>query len=107
VGVKGFFEGESLSSIGISCALCHSTVDDSLAKGIGSRLDGWANRDLDVGEIVSIAPNLSSFATLLGVSQDIVRLVLLSWGPGKFDAELVLDGKAVNPNTPPGCQRQL
>ena len=99
VGVKGFFEGDRLGSIGITCALCHSTVDNSLATGIGQRLDGWAARDLNVGEIIAFAPNLSPFATLLGVSQDIVRTVLRSWGPGKFDAELILDGKAVNPLT--------
>jgi hypothetical protein len=99
VGVKGFFQGDSLSSVGITCAFCHSTVDDSLAPGIGRRLDGWANRDLNVGEIVALAPDLSPFATLLGVSQDTVRQVLRSWGPGKFDAELILDGKTVNPNT--------
>jgi hypothetical protein len=97
VGVKGFFQGDSLTSIGITCALCHSTVDNSLAPGIGIRLDGWANRDLNVGEIVAFAPDLSSFANLLGVSQDTVRQVLRSWGPGKFDAELILDGKAFNP----------
>jgi hypothetical protein len=99
VGVKGFFQGDTLRSVGITCALCHSTVDDSLTAGIGRRLDGWANRDLNVGEIVALAPDLSPFATLLGVSQDTVRQVLRSWGPGKFDAELILDGKAVNPNT--------
>jgi hypothetical protein len=60
-------------------------------------LDGWANRDLNVGEVVALAPNLGPFADLLGVSQDTVRTVLRSWGPGKFDAELILDGKAVNP----------
>jgi hypothetical protein len=94
VGVKGLFEGERLTSIGINCALCHSVVDDSLAPGIGRRLDGWANRDLDVGTIVSLAPDLSPFTTLLGVNDATVRTVLRSWGPGKFDAELVLDGKA-------------
>jgi hypothetical protein len=94
VGVKGFFNGAGLASIGIQCALCHSTVDNSLAVGIGNRLDGWANRDLDIGAIVASAPDLSPFATLLGVSQETVRQVLNSWGPGKFDAELVLDGKA-------------
>ncbi|HEY7911147.1 MAG TPA: hypothetical protein VIG62_04460 [Blastocatellia bacterium] len=99
LGVKGFFQGDTLSSVGITCALCHSTVDDSLAPGIGRRLDGWANRDLNVGEIVALAPDLSPFSNLLGVSQDTVRQVLRSWGPGKFDAELILDGKAVNPNT--------
>src|SRR6185503_3576934 len=68
-----------------------------LTTGIGHRLDGWANRDLNVGAIVALAPDLSPFANLLGVSQDTVRQVLNSWGPGKFDAELVLDGKAFNP----------
>ena len=99
VGVKGFFQGDSLTSVGITCALCHSQVDNSLAPGIGERLDGWANRDLNVGEIIAFAPDLSPFATLLGVSQDTVRQVVRSWGPGKFDAELILDGKAVNPFT--------
>src|SRR6185369_5628958 len=60
-------------------------------------LDGWANRDLDVGKIIAAAPNLSPFTNLLGVSDGTVRAVLNSWGPGKFDAELVLDGKAFNP----------
>ena len=99
VGVKGFFQGDSLTSVGITCALCHSQVDNSLLPGIGDRLDGWANRDLNVGEIIAFAPDLSPFATLLGVSQDTVRQVVRSWGPGKFDAELILDGKAVNPFT--------
>jgi hypothetical protein len=99
VGVKGFFQGESLRAVGITCALCHSTVDNSLTTGIGNRLDGWAARDLNVGEIIAFAPDLSPFATLLGVSQDTVRAVLRSWGPGKFDAELILDGKAMNPST--------
>jgi hypothetical protein len=97
VGVKGFFKGDNLNSVGITCALCHSTVDNSLTFGIGHRLDAWANRDLDVGVLVSLAPDLSAFAQLLGVSEDTVRLVLNSWGPGKFDAELILDGKAFNP----------
>ena len=97
VGLKGFFAGNNLNSIGITCAICHSTVDNSFAFGIGHRLDGWSNRDLDVGKIVAAAPDLSAFANLLGVSQDTVRAVLNSWGPGKFDAELVLDGKAFNP----------
>jgi hypothetical protein len=98
VGVKGFFEGDRLTSAGITCALCHSTVDDSLAPGVGRRLDGWANRDLDVGTIVALAPDLSPFTTLLGVDDATVRTVLRSWGPGKFDAELVLDGKAFRPD---------
>lgn len=99
VGLRGTLNGDgSLKSIGITCAFCHSTVDNSFAPGIGQRLDGWANRDLDVGKIVSLAPNLQPFSQLLGVSQDTVRTVLLSWGPGKFDAELILDGKAFRPD---------
>ena len=97
VGLKGFFQGDNLSSIGITCAVCHSTVDNSLTFGVGHRLDGWANRDLDVGKIVAAAPDLSAFVNLLGVSESTVRTVLNSWGPGKFDAELSLDGKAFNP----------
>ena len=97
LGVKGIFQGNSLSSVGLSCAVCHSTVDNSFAFGIGHRLDGWANRDLDVGKIIAAAPNLSPFTNLLGVSDATVRAVLNSWGPGKFDAELFLDGKAFNP----------
>jgi hypothetical protein len=98
VGVQGFFNSDgSLSSVGITCALCHSTVNDSLAPGIGRRLDGWANRDLNVGAIVALSPDLSPFETLLGVDRATVVTVLNSWGPGKFDAELVLDGKAFNP----------
>ena len=97
VGVTGFFNSDgSLSSMGIQCALCHSTVDDSLAPGIGHRLDGWANRDLNVGAIVALSPDLSPLQDLLGVDRNTVVTVLNSWGPGKFDAELVLDGKAFN-----------
>src|SRR6185436_8645394 len=87
-----------LWEVGISCALCHSTVDDSVAPGIGKRLDGWANRDLNVGAIVNLAPDLSAVASLLGVDEPTVRTVLQSWGPGRFDAELFLDGKAFRPD---------
>jgi hypothetical protein len=99
VGVTGFFNDQgSLRSVGIQCALCHSTVNDSLLPSIGRRLDGWAPRDLNVGAIIALAPDLSAFARLLGVSEDTVRAVLNSWGPGKFDAELILDGQAFRPN---------
>jgi hypothetical protein len=99
VGLTGFFDasGNQLISIGIQCALCHSTVNDSLLPGIGSRLDGWANHDLNVGAIVALAPNLQPIASVLGTDVSTVRQVLNSWGPGKFDAELILDGKAFNP----------
>jgi len=99
VGVTGFFnEQGTLRSVGIQCALCHATVDNSLALGIGHRLDGWANRDLNIGAIVALAPNLKPFADLLKVDQGTVRTVLNSWGPGHFDAELFLDGKAFRPD---------
>jgi cytochrome c5 len=99
VGVKGTFKNDgSLQSVGVTCALCHSTVDDSFAPGIGRRLDGWANRDLNVGAITALSPNLKPVADLLGVDEATVRTVLHSWGPGKFDAELFLDGKAFRPD---------
>ena len=87
-----------LKSIGIQCALCHSTVDNSIAPGIGRRLDGWPNRDLNVGAIIALAPDLSAVADLLQTDQKTVRAVLASWGPGKFDAQLFLDGKAFRPD---------
>ena len=99
VGVKGTFRADgSFQSVGITCALCHSTVDNSFAPGIGQRLDGWANRDLNVGAIVALSPNLTPLTTLLGVDDATVRTVLQSWGPGKFDAGLFLDGKAFRPD---------
>src|SRR5713101_3358704 len=99
VGVTGFFDDKGgLRSMGLQCAFCHSTVDDSLAPGIGRRLDGWANRDLNVGLIVSLSPNLMPFTDLLGVDVATVKKVLNSWGPGRFDAELDKDGKAFRPD---------
>jgi hypothetical protein len=106
VGVKGFFNADgTLSSIGLTCAVCHSTVDDSFAPGIGKRLDGWPNQDLNTGAIVSVAPNLQPVAQLLGVTVPKLKKVLLSWGPGKFDAEVFLDGKAFQPNGRSGATR--
>jgi hypothetical protein len=99
IGLTGVFNSSGgLQSIGIQCALCHSTVDNSIAPGIGRRLDGWANRDLNVGAIVSLAPNLQPVAELLGVDVATVKRVLMAWGPGKFDAELFLDGKGFRPD---------
>lgn len=99
VGVTGRFDDQgSLTSMGIQCALCHSTVDDSFSPGIGHRLDGWANRDLDVGIIISLAPDLSPFTDLLNAKDATVREVLLTWGPGKFDAHVLLDRKAFQPD---------
>jgi hypothetical protein len=99
VGVTAFVNPDgSVKSMGIQCAFCHSTVDDAFAPGIGRRLDGWANRDLNVGAIVSLAPNLKPFTDLLGVDVETVKKVLASWGPGRYDAELDKDGKAFRPD---------
>lgn len=76
VGVKGTVsETGQLTTIGVTCALCHSTVDDSVAPGIGRRLDGWANRDLNVGAIAALSPALD----------DATKAEFRSWGPGKYD----------------------
>jgi mono/diheme cytochrome c family protein len=78
IGVKGTVSNGTLTSIGVTCALCHSQVDDSLTKGIGHRLDGWPNRDLNVGAIIALSPVLTSAQ----------RAVFNSWGPGKYDPRL-------------------
>jgi hypothetical protein len=83
VGVMGKVVGrnDTLATVGITCALCHSTVDDSVAPGIGRRLDGWANRTLNVGAIVALSPAVSDKATLR------------SWGPGRYDPRFhIFDG---------------
>jgi hypothetical protein len=104
LGVKGTFnQNGSLKSVGLSCAVCHSTVDDAFTPGIGHRLDGWPNRDLNSGAIISLAPDLSVFTKLLRVDEATVKKVLASWGPGKFDAELNLDGKAFRPDGKPAA----
>jgi len=72
-----------LASVGITCGLCHSTVDNSVAPGVGRRLDGWPNRDLNVGAIVALSPVLDA-AT---------KAVFQSWGPGRYDAYFNHDGK--------------
>src|SRR3989442_4517203 len=99
VSYTGFFDATgSIRSIGIQCALCHSTVNNSFAPGIGQRLDGWPARDLNVGAVVSLAPNLKPFADLLGLDVETVKKVFASWGPGRFDAWLDKDGKAFRPD---------
>jgi hypothetical protein len=83
VGVEGQVGADgSLERVGITCALCHSTVDDSVLEGIGRRLDGYPNRDLDPGLIISLSPALS----------DADKAVLQSWGPGRYDARWNIDG---------------
>ena len=92
VGVKGQVdESGTLQRVGITCALCHSTVDNSFAPGIGRRLDGWPNRDLDVGGIVSLSPVLT----------DAQKAVYGSWGPGMYDPRFNIDGKNVPVVLPP------
>lgn len=71
-----------IARLGITCALCHSTVDNSVTGGVGRRLDGWPNRDLNVGAIVALSPTLPAA----------VKAVFNSWGPGKYDAEFNRDG---------------
>lgn len=76
VGVKGTVDAAgTLTSLGVTCALCHSTVDNSLTKGIGRRLDGWANRDLNVGAIVALSPALP----------EALKTEFRTWGPGRYD----------------------
>jgi mono/diheme cytochrome c family protein len=82
VGVVGKVEQGRLESVGITCALCHSTVDDAVAPGIGRRLDGWPNRDLDPGAIIALSPALTDD------QKDVYR----SWGPGRFDPRFNHDG---------------
>ena len=86
VGVKGTVETASgkdtLTRVGITCALCHSTVDDSFAPGIGKRLDGWPNRDLNPGAIIALSPALDAQK----------KAVYNSWGKGKYDPRFNVDG---------------
>jgi hypothetical protein len=105
VGVKAFYDSGGLrpTRIGITCAFCHSTVNDALTKGIGNRLDGWPNRDLDVGAIVALAPKLTPLEQALRLDAETIRKVLRSWGPGKYDAELIHDGKAFRPDGKSGA----
>jgi hypothetical protein len=99
VGVKGTFNNDgSLKAVGITCAVCHSTVDNFFAPGIGKRLDGWPNRDLNVGAIISLTDNAQPIAKLLHVDEPTLRTVLGKWGPGKFAAVLFMDGKALKPD---------
>ena len=82
IGIVGKVEAGKLKSVGITCALCHSIVDNSVAAGIGNRLDGWPNRDLDPGRIIALSPALTAEQ----------RAVYNSWGPGKYDARFNIDG---------------
>ena len=92
VGVEGTVEDGTITEIGVTCALCHSTVDDSVMPGIGSRVDGFPNRDLDPGAIIALTPGLPALAADLGVDADTARAALESWGPGRYDARFNQDG---------------
>lgn len=97
LGVKGQYDqAGALQSIGITCASCHSTVDNSFAPGIGRRLDGWPNRDLNVGGIISLTDNAQPIADMLHVDEPTLRDILGKWGPGRFAPVLFVDGKAFN-----------
>lgn len=100
VGVKGNVEDGNLTSVGITCALCHSTVDDSYASGIGERKDGWSNADLNVGAILGFVNN-EALADILSVDTPTFNSVVNSWGPGRFAPVLLLDGKVQKPNGDP------
>jgi mono/diheme cytochrome c family protein/cytochrome c553 len=94
VGVRAQVEAGTVKRIGITCALCHSTVDNSVAAGIGARLDGHANRDLDPGAIISLTPGLSALTTQLGVDHATAVTALQSWGPGRYDARFNQDAQS-------------
>jgi mono/diheme cytochrome c family protein len=92
VGVVGHVDDQgTLQRVGITCAFCHSTVDNSFTAGVGRRLDGWANRDLNVGAIVSLSPVLTSAQ----------KAVYGSWGPGMYDPRFNIDGKNIPVVIPP------
>ncbi|HET7697077.1 MAG TPA: hypothetical protein VFK57_15300 [Vicinamibacterales bacterium] len=92
VGVVARVSADRVKSVGVTCALCHSTVDDSLAPGIGRRLDGWPNLDLDPGKIAAAAPGFP----------DGLREEFRAWGPGRYDPRHhIFDGTNIVPlNTP-------
>jgi mono/diheme cytochrome c family protein len=92
VGLKAEVDANNqITKLGVTCALCHSTVDDSVQAGIGKRLDGWPNRDLDVGKIISLSPALTPEQ----------KKVYTSWGPGKYDPRYNQDGKNTPLTIPP------
>jgi mono/diheme cytochrome c family protein len=92
VGVQASVDaGDHITRLGITCALCHSTVDDSVMPGIGRRLDGWPNGDLNPGAIIALSPAVP----------DAAKAVYNSWGPGKYDPRFNIDGKSTPLVLPP------
>ena len=82
VGLKATVNGNDVVRLGITCALCHSTVDNSVTSGVGKRLDGWPNTQLDPGKIIALSPVLS----------EVTKAVYRSWGPGMYDPRFNIDG---------------
>jgi hypothetical protein len=91
VGVRGEVVDGRITRLGVTCALCHSTVDDSVAPGIGARLDGYPNRTLDPGAIIALSPGLAAYTEPLGVDAATAAAALQSWGPGRYDARFNQD----------------
>jgi mono/diheme cytochrome c family protein len=91
VGLRGVVENGVITKLGITCALCHSTVDNSVAPGIGKRLDAWPNRDLNPGAIIALTPGLPMLAAQLAVAPETAKAALQSWGPGRYDARFNQD----------------
>jgi hypothetical protein len=101
IGVRATVSEGQVQRIGITCALCHSDVDDSVTEGIGMRLDGWPNRDLDSGLIISLTPGLGDHAMSLGLDPEAVAQAYASWGPGFYDARFNQDGISAPVVIPP------
>jgi hypothetical protein len=96
VGIRAIVDSNNhITRLGITCALCHSTVDNSVMPGIGRRKDGWPNRDLNVGTIIALSPVPSADK----------KAVYQSWGAGKYDPRFNLDGKNTSLVIPPAYGR--
>ena len=92
VGIQATVDSNNhITRLGVTCALCHSTVDNSFSKGIGQRKDGWPNRDLNVGAIIALSPAITPAQ----------KAIYNSWGPGKYDPRFNFDGKSTPLVLPP------
>jgi mono/diheme cytochrome c family protein len=91
VGLRGVVENGKITKLGITCAICHSTVDSSVMPGIGKRLDGWPNRELNPGAIIALTPGLPALAAQVAVPTADVKAALSAWGPGRYDARFNQD----------------
>lgn len=101
VGVRATVVDGKVTRIGVTCALCHATVDDSVAPGIGKQLDGHPNRQLDPGAIIAATPGVGALANSLGITSAMLKIVLTSWGPGRYDARTNQDGESFPVLIPP------